>query len=167
MKKLNIFILLVVFAAIFIFQQHAYAQEVLSGSLISSGASTSSYDSYISTITVGQPCIGVSSSASYTLISDVEKEKENKLPTDYKLFQNYPNPFNLSTTISFKIPKYSFVSLKIFIITGEEVAVLVNGNMLAGNHKIQWNANNLSSGIYFYRLQTAEFVETKKLLLIK
>jgi S-formylglutathione hydrolase FrmB len=88
-------------------------------------------------------------------------------PSSFVLHQNYPNPFNPSTTISFSIPSRSFVSLRIFDLLGREVATLINENQNVGTHFATFNATNLSSGIYFYRLQAGPFLETKKLVLLK
>jgi len=90
-----------------------------------------------------------------------------ELPTIYSLNQNYPNPFNPSTTISFNLPSISFVSLKVFDINGREVATIASEEMSAGSYSRQWNASSLASGVYFYRLQTGAFTETKKLLFLK
>lgn len=82
--------------------------------------------------------------------------------------QNYPNPFNPSTSFEFVIPKSSFVSLKIYDVPGKETATLVNEEKKTGKYKIEFNALGLSSGIYFYQLKAGnEFIETKKLMLIK
>lgn len=86
---------------------------------------------------------------------------------EFKLDQSYPNPFNPSTTINFTIPNASFVTLKIFDINGREAATILKKEMPAGNHSIKWNAGNLSSGVYFYRLDAGNFTATKKLLLLK
>ena len=94
-------------------------------------------------------------------------EKSDKIPRNFTLFQNYPNPFNPTTTLSFVISHQSLVSLKVYNILGEEVAAIVNKELPAGNYKYQWNAGNLASGIYFYRLRAGNFVDTKKLILIK
>jgi hypothetical protein len=91
----------------------------------------------------------------------------SELPSKFNLAQNYPNPFNPSTTISFSLPSKSFVSLKIFDVVGREVATLVSQELSAGNYKQQWNANGMPSGVYFYRLQSGSFTETKKLILLK
>ena len=88
-------------------------------------------------------------------------------PDDYSLEQNYPNPFNPSTTINFSLPVNSFVNLKVFDMTGREVANLINQNLIAGAHEINFNAAHLTSGIYFYRLDTENFSETKKMMLVK
>ena len=92
---------------------------------------------------------------------------ENSVPDKYQLYQNYPNPFNPSTAIEFDIPKISFVKLVVFDVLGKEAAVLVNEELKAGSYKIDFNAGNLSSGIYYYRLQTEKFTDTKKLTLLK
>jgi hypothetical protein len=88
-------------------------------------------------------------------------------PKKYSLSQNYPNPFNPTTKISFDLPKQGFVSLKIYDVLGKEVAKLVNEHRNAGNHIIDFNASYLSSGVYYYRIEAGNFVETKKMLLIK
>lgn len=85
----------------------------------------------------------------------------------YSLDQNYPNPFNPSTSIRFSIPEQTNVSLKIFNSIGQEVASLVNGELSAGNHEVNFNASKLSSGVYFYRIDTPAFTSTKKMILIK
>ncbi len=91
----------------------------------------------------------------------------NQIPTEYKLSQNYPNPFNPSTTISYSIPQNSNVSLKIYDVIGKEVMSLVNQQQVAGNYEIEFNASNFSSGVYFYKLQSGNFAETRKMILVK
>jgi hypothetical protein len=86
---------------------------------------------------------------------------------DFVLQQNYPNPFNPSTTIQFALASASYVTLKIFNILGQEVATLINEKREAGQHTVQWDARNLASGVYFYKLQAGIFMETKKLVLVK
>jgi hypothetical protein len=85
----------------------------------------------------------------------------------YKLSQNYPNPFNPSTKITFSIPEEGLVSLKVFNILGEEVATLLNQEMKTGVYEFDFNASNLSSGIYFYTIKANSFTSTKKMMLIK
>lgn len=89
------------------------------------------------------------------------------LPNEFSLEQNYPNPFNSSSVIKYSIPKSSQVSLKIFNTLGEEIETLVNEEKLTGTHNITFNANNIPSGVYFYRLQAGDFVQTRKLILLK
>lgn len=96
------------------------------------------------------------------------------IPT-YKLSQNYPNPFNPSTVISFRLPVSSVVILKVYDLLGQEVATLIDGRTEAGNHQVGFDASNLGSGVYLYRLesrpigggQAGNFVETKKMALVK
>jgi len=91
----------------------------------------------------------------------------NGIPTKYELGQNYPNPFNPTTKIKYGLPKQSFVTLKIFDMLGREIKTLVNEQLQAGEYINEFNASDLPSGTYFYRLQTNNFTETKKMVLIK
>ena len=91
----------------------------------------------------------------------------NNLPIRYGLEQNHPNPFNPTTTIEYTLPLSGEVSLTVYNLLGEEVASLINGNMPAGKHRVSWDASNLPSGVYLYRLQAGGFVQTKKMLLFK
>jgi Leucine-rich repeat (LRR) protein len=92
----------------------------------------------------------------------------NDLPTEFRLIQNYPNPFNPVTKISYSLPKTSFVILKIYDMLGREVKTLVHKWQNAGNYSINFNANDLSSGIYFYKLQVGnDYTETKKMVLMR
>jgi len=100
------------------------------------------------------------------MITSVEGLSTN-LPVHFRLYQNYPNPFNPSTTIEFALPKSAFVTLQVYDLLGRQVGELVNEKLGPGNYRTLWAANGLASGVYFYRLQAAEFVETKKLLLIR
>jgi len=92
---------------------------------------------------------------------------DETIPSGFQLSQNYPNPFNPSTTIQFSIPEEGFVSLDVFNSLGEKVSTLVTESLNAGTYKYDWNAEELTSGIYFYRLRTEGFVETKKMILLK
>jgi subtilisin family serine protease len=94
-------------------------------------------------------------------------ESSPTTPTTFALDQNYPNPFNPTTTISFTVPTSSFVVLKVYNVLGQEVATLVDGIESAGTHKVSFDARNLSSGVYFYRMKAGEFAASKKLLLAK
>jgi uncharacterized delta-60 repeat protein len=88
-------------------------------------------------------------------------------PSHYWLAQNYPNPFNPSTTIEFTLPKSTFVTLKVYNLLGEEVATLIAEQRSAGIHKLNWDARGLASGVYLYRLEAGEFVQVKKLILMR
>lgn len=88
-------------------------------------------------------------------------------PNEYKLTQNYPNPFNPTTNIEYSIPTSGIVTITVHNILGQEVANLVNEFQQAGTYRITWNGSNLSSGIYFYRIQTEQYIESRKMLLLK
>jgi len=89
------------------------------------------------------------------------------MPSTYLLQQNYPNPFNPNTTISFSIPTSEFVTLKVYDVLGREIATLVNENLSAGSYSYNFDAKNLTSGVYLYKLQAGKYSETKKMLLSK
>ncbi len=101
------------------------------------------------------------------IATGVEDDNKSLLPVKFSLSQNYPNPFNPTTIINFQIPKFSLVTLKIYDILGREIRTLVNENRPAGNYKINFNAENLSSGIYLYRIIVDDFIQTKKMILLK
>jgi len=92
-------------------------------------------------------------------------KNEDKL--EYKLSQNYPNPFNPVTKINFSLPKQGFATLKVYDILGREVRILINEMKQAGNYSVDFDASHLSSGIYFYRLESGSFSNVKKMILIK
>ena len=100
------------------------------------------------------------------MITDVE-DHSSEIPFQFMLEQNYPNPFNPSSTIKYSIPASEFVTIKVYDVLGNEIATLVNEEKSAGNYELVFNATELSSGIYFYKLQSGSFVETKKMILIK
>ncbi|MBN8571767.1 MAG: T9SS type A sorting domain-containing protein [Ignavibacteria bacterium] len=89
------------------------------------------------------------------------------IPAEFKLFTNYPNPFNPTTKIKFDLPKNSSVKINIFDITGKMINEIINMNLNAGSYETEYNGANLSSGIYYYRIEAGSFVETKKMILIK
>jgi hypothetical protein len=91
----------------------------------------------------------------------------SSIPEGYSLEQNYPNPFNPSTKIGFSIPNNTFVRLSIFDIRGREVSVLLSSKLKAGTYEYNWNAGNLSGGVYFYSLRAEGLIQTKKMILIK
>ncbi len=99
------------------------------------------------------------------VVTGVEDIKQ--IPLSYNLFQNYPNPFNPSTTIEYSIPQNSLVTLNIYDLLGRKVSSLVNERKSAGNYLVVFNAGNLASGIYFYRMQAGSFISTKKFVLLK
>ncbi len=97
----------------------------------------------------------------------VSNEEENVAPTEFSLSQNYPNPFNPTTTIPFSLREASRVEISIYSILGQKVATIVNEQYPAGSHAVRWDARNLASGMYIYRMQAKGFTQTKKLILLK
>ena len=91
----------------------------------------------------------------------------SEVPHEFYLYQNYPNPFNPATTINYDLPVTGFVKLAVYDILGKEIAVLVNEKQTAGKYVVQWDASNYPTGVYFYKLTTSGFTETKKMILIK
>ncbi len=112
-----------------------------------------------------------SKSSNYKLVIGTDEFVENiqsdLIPEEFSLVQNFPNPFNPETIINYSITKNSFVSLKVFDVLGNEVSKLVDEIKSAGHHDVKFRGEQLSSGIYFYRLETSEFVQTKKMILLK
>ncbi len=108
-----------------------------------------------------------SETISYDELSVTSTENEELFPSDFNLEQNYPNPFNPSTTILYSIPISEFVSLKVFDLLGNEVAILINEEKPAGTYELEFDGYELSSGIYFYRLQASSIIEIKKMVLMK
>jgi hypothetical protein len=99
--------------------------------------------------------------------SSVDVKDYTYSPAEFKLFSNYPNPFNPSTKISYYIPSSSFVTLKVYNSLGQEIAVLINGELQAGLHQTDFTSSGLSSGIYFYKLEAGSFTQTNKMILMK
>jgi len=94
--------------------------------------------------------------------------KDNgQVPYTFNLEPNYPNPFNPSTTISYTISQPAYTTLKVYDVLGNEITTLVNGNKHAGKYEVEFNASNLSSGVYFYKLQSGLMVQTRKMVLLK
>ena len=124
---------------------------------------TDSVSGYNGTPTSGSVGFDVPAPCLITSVSQIGSE----IPERYVLSQNYPNPFNPTTTIRFEIPKQSLVTLKVYDITGREVGYLINEVKNAGVYMVGFNGNNLASGTYFYRIQAGDFVEVKKMVLLK
>jgi len=98
--------------------------------------------------------------------SNLNSINDNKL-IDFSLEQNYPNPFNPVTTIQYSIPQRSNVTLKVYDLLGNEIATLVDEYKPAGKYEVEWDASNLSTGVYLYKLTAGEFSSVKKLVLLK
>jgi len=94
-------------------------------------------------------------------------EDQSNVPKEYALQQNFPNPFNPTTTISYQLPKSSFVKISIYDISGRLVEILINEQKNAGYYSVTWNAEDMSSGIYIYKINAGEFNSVKKCLIVK
>ncbi len=97
----------------------------------------------------------------------VRDDRDLSVPREFALNQNYPNPFNPATAISYQLTAASEIQLRIFDILGREIATLVDGVQQAGHHSVRWDASLFPSGVYLYRLQTKDFIETKKMVLLR
>ena len=95
------------------------------------------------------------------------KEGHHFIPANYILEQNYPNPFNPNTKIKYTVPQTSQVQIKVFDVLGREIEILINGKKTSGTFELTWNAANLPSGVYFYQLRAGDFMQTKKMILMK
>ena len=125
-------------------------------------------DGFAVTGMVGQATIGYADVWLAKIGMEPSDVKDNKtILKNYYLGQNYPNPFNPSTRIRYSIPKSSNVVIKVFDILGNEVETLISEDKQAGIYELTWYAEGSPSGVYFYRLQSGDFVETKKMLLLK
>lgn len=100
-------------------------------------------------------------------ITSIPDEEIEKTPVRFELFQNFPNPFNPSTTIEFNLLKNGHADLTVFDISGKEIAKILSGEMKSGIHKVNFNGEGLTSGVYFYKLTTKDLSETKRMLLVK
>lgn len=104
--------------------------------------------------------------SSFTITS-IEEQSSTSLPADFKLEQNYPNPFNAKTNFEFWIADFGFVTLKIYNVLGNEIATIVNEEKPAGEHRVEFDAGQLASGIYLYRLSSGSYSQTRKMILLK
>jgi hypothetical protein len=100
-------------------------------------------------------------------VVSVEDNEKDILPNNFALYQNFPNPFNPTTIINYSIPKSSFVTIKIYDALGREVNTLVDEEKSVGNYSVKFEGSNLSSGIYFYQIKSANYIETKKMILLR
>ena len=155
----------------------AHADIGLSRGVAGTGGGRATGASYTVTGTAGQPAIGVVSGPSYTnevgfwyqpgedLSGIVETGPET--PARYWLGPNRPNPFRPSTVVQFSLPKTSHVAIKVYDTRGREVATIVHGDLAAGLHAEVFSAEGLSSGVYFCRMQAGQFVQTRKMVVLR
>ena len=156
----------------------ANAQHKIKNSVLGNGGGKTSNDSFRSLGTFGQIMVGITANASnkihvgfwfqnIDIVSAVEQIHPLTIPEEFRLEQNYPNPFNPTTTIEFALPKQSVVLLTLYDILGREIEVLIDMELKQGVYKVNFQADGLPSGSYFYRIQTGGFVKAKKLTLLK
>ena len=168
-------LLLLAVLAVFVLAVPASGQYQISSSVIGSGGGSASGGSYSLLGTVGQPAIGVVSGESYVneigfwyqpgwILTGIEDEA---VPTRFSFGQNFPNPFNPVTTFRFAVPKVGRVTLTLYDVTGRVVRTLVNEDYEPGYHTVTLSADGLASGVYFCRMASESFTETRKLLLLK
>ncbi|MCG6915023.1 T9SS type A sorting domain-containing protein, partial [bacterium BMS3Abin03] len=100
-------------------------------------------------------------------VTSANLKSQGIVAKEYALDYNFPNPFNSNTIIKYSIPNLSQVKLVVFNLLGEEIKTLVNDEKPAGMYEVTWNADNLPSGVYFYQLRVRDFVETKKMILLR
>ena len=173
MKTIQIILILMT-----LFVSRTAAQNEISSSVLGNGGTTISGNNNRITGTLGQNLIGVSSNSNNTsnagfwyqtadIITSVEQIENDLLPTEFRLEQNYPNPFNPTTTIQFAVPKTSNVTIRIYDILGREVATLIDKEYQPGQYKAVFEAGQLASGLYVYRILAGDFRESKKLMLLK
>jgi hypothetical protein len=102
-----------------------------------------------------------------SITSAIDDTMNKAIPDTYALMQNYPNPFNPTTAISFQLSAVSFVRLSVYDVLGKEVATLVNRELTAGIHTVSWDAHDLPSGVYVYRIVAGNYVASSKMLFLK
>ena len=183
MKHAKMTLILFVLSYLLSFSQHLEAQIVIPHSILSSGGGVASNGRYQIVGTVGQPMVGVIGNSTHTsstgfwsfsihLITSVEQIPGTVIPKEFHLAQNYPNPFNPSTTIQFALPGQAEVTIRLYDLLGREVATLVNEEYQPGEYKLLFEAGELASGVYFYRIRARDssgkgFVRTRKLTFLK
>jgi hypothetical protein len=147
-------------------------------SALTSGFAVSTSPTTIIKSSVGETFVGISSSINTTVATGflvdtffrgtlVSINESLETPGLFVLHQNYPNPFNPTTNIKFELPTHSFVSINVYNVLGQLVVTLVNEEKQGGTYNIMFDASHLSSGVYFYRIQTKSFIETKKFILLR
>ncbi|NIT60960.1 MAG: T9SS type A sorting domain-containing protein [Aliifodinibius sp.] len=110
---------------------------------------------------------GMLKTISDSTLVNIRPQEPPLIPARFVLQQNYPNPFNPVTNIEFSVPNAEFVTLKIYNTLGQEVAKLISERLAAGEYKYEWDASGLASGVYLYRIEAGEYVETKKMILMR
>jgi hypothetical protein len=152
-----------------------YSQQRVERYVIGTGGGVSAGTNFILTGTAGQQFAGRTEGVSnrsysgfwytYSVLTGVDETTQ--LPDEYRLYQNYPNPFNPVTKIRYELPEESSVSLRIYNLIGEEIAVLADGAQAPGKYEVTWNAAGYASGFYICRIEAGKYVSVRKLVLLK
>lgn len=177
---MNKFILIILFVPclFYLSNEELTAQYRIDNVVFAAGGGGTSSERFSINSTIGQPVGGSSYGEAFTIHSGFRQVPGQRLvtsaaegpevfPAEYSLAQNYPNPFNPSTVIQFTLPEAADVTLAVYDMLGREVASLVDERKSAGSYDVSFNANNLSSGIYFYRLTTGDFVKIRSMTFVK
>ena len=184
MRKSILILVLIFFTAGFLVQHRLEAQITVSKSVIGNGGVVINNGEFTILGTVGQSFVGVVENSTHVnqigfwyltnqkVATDVADDPNLSIPIEFGLDQNYPNPFNPETEIPFRVPQESDVVLKIFNIRGQLVRTLIQADYTPGFHSIRWdgkdnNGISVSSGLYIYQLQAGEFVQVRKMSLLK
>lgn len=155
-----------------------FAQYQIQNALIGTSGGDISGEGLTVSSTIGQPIAGSSTGGGLIvnsgfwqmpgfLVATSVEQTGPEIPGEFSLEQNYPNPFNPGTVIQFSLPQTAEVQLKVYDMLGREVATLINEQKSAGSYQVSFNAINLSSGVYFYRLAAGSHVETRSMTLVK
>jgi hypothetical protein len=176
MRKYKSVWLLVTFLILLMSGSAVLAQYQISHSVFGNGGMPISSTGYLINSTVGQTFIGKVQNTNYqhnvgfwysTRVYVGIEAGDDQLPRKFELFQNYPNPFNPVTNIKYAVPKLSQVRIEIYNILGQRVRTLVNEEQPAGYYLVDFDASNLASGFYIYRMQAEGFVDIRKMIVTK
>lgn len=174
--RLSINVLLFSVIPFLFFTQINFAQHQVPFSVIGSGGASQSNSEYILMGTLGEAFIDKTESVANQVYSGfwylyyedvVSSVNDEAIPEHFALEQNFPNPFNPSTTIKFAVPQRNLVQIRLYTIIGEEVLLLLNEEKEKGWYEIKLNMNSFSSGVYIYRMNSGNYVSTKKMILVK
>ena len=176
-KELHMIKLVYILALSLIFETGTMFSQSVEWSFFPSGFGFSQSTSITLISSVGEPFVGFSQIESASIYSGSLfrnvvmitglRESNSQLPLEYALYQNYPNPFNPSTTVRYDLPRATFVTLTIFDILGRQISTIVEEEKPAGAYQVNVYVPNLPSGVYFYRFQARDYVNTKKFVLLK
>ncbi len=164
----------ILICALYLSLKSLAAQERITGGVLSSGGGSTASTAFALRGTLGQTFISLSDSLRSgfwhgiaRITTSVEAADQSPLPVKYRLEQNYPNPFNPSTTIEFAVPLATQVTITLYDMLGRQVATLVDDEYQPGSYHITFEAGDLPSGVYVYRIQAGNFSAAKKFLLMK